>query len=289
MKACKILKNIPDPIRTLRTDLEICGIKPNRLKGQNYLISSRIRDIIADVGKLEATDSVIEIGSGTGVLTWALAARAGDIMAVEREESMARLLKNRFGSLGHVKIVHDDGLRIMKNLAEQPNCRARKVISNLPYSISAPLLKTMAACHTFFPGGVLLLQREVVDRVAAKPGDTERGALSVIVQARFNATRVLKVKPTHFRPVPAVDSAVLVLEPAHHDISVPWSFFVNTVFELFAHRRKTLFNNAKKTVGAVMAESLFTAARIDSEARAQQLSVEQFIHFAGLKYQAGGE
>jgi 16S rRNA (adenine1518-N6/adenine1519-N6)-dimethyltransferase len=286
MNAYKNLKNIPDPVQTLKTDLEICGIKPNRLKGQNYLISSRVRDYIANVAKLEATDSVIEIGPGTGVLTWALAARAGDILAVEREESMARLLQNRFNSLGYVTIIHDDGLQVMKNLAEQPHHQARKIISNLPYSISAPLLKTMAACHMFFPGGVLLLQREVVDRVAAKPGDTERGALSVIVQARFNATRVLNVKSTHFRPVPAVDSAVLVLEPAHHDIPIPWNAFVKTVFEMFAYRRKTLFNNAKKAVGSVMAETLLAAAGIDPEARAQQLSIEQFIRYADLKYQA---
>ncbi len=277
-------KVIQDPIQTLKTDIEICGLKPNRLKGQNFLISERVRDQIVDLAELTQKDSLLEIGAGTGILTWALAARVGQIVAVEREESMAKLLKTRFAGYQNVSVVNDDGLRILKVLAERNEADPVKVVSNLPYAISSPVLMMLATFHKEFPVGVLLLQREVVDRVIAGPGDSDRSALSVIVQTKFKVSRALTVKPNLFRPAPAVESAVLLLKPVPCEVSVPWEFFLDTVFNLFAHRRKTLQNNLKKIMGTQNSTRLLATAGIDLNLRAQQLTGEQVVKVAEVKY-----
>lgn len=284
MNIPSVLKVIPDPIQTLKMDLRLCGIRPNRLKGQNYLISKRIRDQIVDLAKLDEQDSLLEIGSGTGILTWALAARAGEILAVEREESMARLLKTRFVGYPKVSILHDDGLKALKALAAKTEPKPRKIVSNLPYSISSPVLMTLAAFHNLYPRGVLLLQREVVDRVVAKPGDTDRSALSIIVQARFNVSRALTVKSNQFWPVPAVESALLLLESKPYELSVPWEEFVKTVFQLFTHRRKTLQNNLKKIMGPYDSSQLLETVGVGFDVRAQQLTIEQIMKVVEIKY-----
>ncbi len=289
MKLAANLNEIPDPVFSVKTDLEQCAIKPNRLKGQNFLISSRVRDYIANVANLTETDSVIEIGPGTGVLTWALAHKTTNLTLVESERSLAALLKKRFKILDKVNVICGDGLQFLRKLVTEHNHHKWKIVSNLPYSISSPVLMTMADNPEIFEGGVLLLQKEVVDRVTATPMDPERSAISVILQLRYSVRKVLNVKSSQFRPAPGVDSAVLTLNPGGESLSVPWHYLIRTVQEMFVHRRKTLLNNLKKCMSNAMAETVLLASGIEMDKRAQELTLKQFVKLAETKLRAETE
>jgi 16S rRNA (adenine1518-N6/adenine1519-N6)-dimethyltransferase len=283
------ITQIPDPVYCLKSDLRNCAVKPNRLKGQNFLISSRVRDYIANVANLSETESVIEIGPGTGILSWALAAKNRNMTLVESESSLVELLTNRFKMLDYVTVIEGDGLHYLKRLAVADTEQSHKIVSNLPYSLSSPVLMIMAEHPDVFNGAVLLLQKEVVDRVIASPRDTERSALSVIIQLRFVVRKVLNVKSTHFQPVPRVDSAVLTMASNKTETTVPWNYLVKTVHQMFTHRRKTLFNNLKKIMSDAMAQTILLASGIDMDKRAQELTIEQFVNLAETKLRAETE
>ncbi|MCD4653983.1 16S rRNA (adenine(1518)-N(6)/adenine(1519)-N(6))-dimethyltransferase RsmA [bacterium] len=268
-----------DPICSLRSDLQKIGLKPNRLKGQNFLLSPKTRDRIADIANLSDDSAVLEIGPGTGILTWALLKYSSDILAVELEQKMFELLQQRFGNICGFQAVKGDALVLLrKSLIAKP----RKVVSNLPYAISSPVLLTMAADPERFPGGVLLLQKEVVDRVTAKPGDGDRSVLSVLVQHSFEAVRMFNVKASKFYPRPKVDSAVIKLYPRDIKHEVSWEVFVKTLHLCFSSRRKTIFNNLRSRWNSEFVSQLLKIADVESGLRPQDLSGEAFIKIASL-------
>lgn len=267
----------PDPVRTLKADLLACGIRPNRLKGQNYLISERVRDRIADCAELVPEDSVLEIGAGTGILTWALAARSHDVWAVEQDQAAVELLQKRFASYPGVKIIEGDGLMVLRTLAMDDKAPSRKIVSNLPYSISSPVLMAMAEEPRRFPRGVFLMQREVVERAIAPAGSSDRSALSVLLQLRYGTRQAMSVKASFFRPVPRVDSAVLVINRREWTTEVSWHSIRRLVMVLFRHRRKTVFNNLREELGAALASDLLKQSEIEPHIRAQDLTDESFI------------
>lgn len=276
-----------DPVRTLKSDLLECGIRPNRLKGQNYLISQRVRDRIVDCAMLVPDDSVLEIGAGTGILTWALAARSRDVWAVEQEQAAVEFLRRRFEVYPGVRIIDGDGLDVLRSLAVEEGAKSRKIISNLPYSISSPVLMVMADHPHRFPCGVFLLQREVVERVVAPAGSSDRSALSVLIQLRYDTRQALTVKASHFRPVPRVDSAVLVMHRRGWTAEIDWHTIRNLVMVLFRHRRKTVFNNLREELGDDLAARLLQASGINAQTRAQDLPGESFIHLSERMSQHG--
>ncbi|MBN1879833.1 ribosomal RNA small subunit methyltransferase A [bacterium] len=280
---CKSIREVvPDPISTLSEDLLACDIQPNRLKGQNYLISSRIRNRIVDLAELTSNDAVLEIGAGTGILTWALAREAGEVIAVEQERRAAERLGEKFSSWSNLRIVCGDGLELLRRPNREELKRVDKIVSNLPYSISSPVLMSLAEQADKFFRCVLLLQKEVVERVIALPGTPNRCALSVLVQMNYSTRLASSVKATHFRPVPSVNSAVLVMNRRSGELAKQMDLIKQIAFILFRHRRKTVFNNLKMEFGADMASSILTETGIPKESRAQDLDELSFIVLGNL-------
>jgi 16S rRNA (adenine1518-N6/adenine1519-N6)-dimethyltransferase len=203
--------------------------------GQHFLVSESAVQAIVDA--LDGCQGVLEIGPGPGVLTRPVSERAERVVALELDPRFVCLLKE---SAPKADVRQIDALQadLPAILNELPTPRA--IVSNLPYYITAPLLQRVADCRTSIDRAVLMMQKEVAHRVIARPGDGERGSLSVYLQAQFDIRRVAFVPASSFLPPPKVDSTVLRFDP--RDEEVPESVF-RLVRLGFAQPRKTLANN----------------------------------------------
>ena len=244
--------------------------------GQNFLIDPNIVRKIVTVAKVAPYDSVLEVGPGRGILTEALCQAADRVTAIEIDPRLHAYLADRQAEFPNLTLLLDDAMTYP--LEQLPI--GTLVVANLPYYISTPLLFRFLDHHDRFPRLVLMLQDEVADRLAAKPGSDAYGVLSVMAQYRADITKAFRVSPQCFRPRPEVGSAVVVLQMEEERVLRPddESRFGALVKAAFAHRRKTLVNSLKdegyrqESVQAVLA-----ALRLAPAVRAEVLSVDQFV------------
>jgi 16S rRNA (adenine1518-N6/adenine1519-N6)-dimethyltransferase len=204
-------------------------IRLNKRRGQSYLINSQILSHIIDHSHLNDTDTVLEIGAGIGTLTIPLSETAGNVMAVEQDPRIVRVLKERLDDLGisNVEILEVDATRI-----EFPPFN--KVVSNLPYQISSPI--TFKLLHHDFDWGILMYQLEFAQRMVAHPGKSDYSRLSVMMKLCSNVELLFKVPREAFIPQPKVSSAVVKIIPKKNpDVD---EFFLNTCRALFQHKKK---------------------------------------------------
>ncbi|MBN1356828.1 ribosomal RNA small subunit methyltransferase A [bacterium] len=270
-----------DPLLTLSEDLHKLNWHPNKLRGQNFLLSAGIRKAIIDLAELDGSEHVFEVGPGTGIMTFSLAMQAKAVTAVEADPVLSELLKKRFGTDPSVTIIQGDGLIHLRNFPGTRKIRRCKFVANIPFSLSSPLLTGLADLHPLFCRCVVMLQKEVASRVTARPGDRDRGYLSVLVQSRYTARMELQVPGKHFIPRPAVDSSVVVLEPRHPDDNLPDDRVIRLAGILFTHRRKTVLNNLRMQFRDINS-GLLSSAGIDSRSRAQDLDETQLISLARI-------
>ena len=252
----------------------------NKRLGQNFLIDPNIIRKIVAVAELTAEDEVLEIGPGRGILTEALSQAVRRVVAVEIDPQLHRLLEaKQQAAWPNVQLACGDALIYpLEDLSA-----GTVVVANLPYYISTPLLFKLLEHRPRFPRLVLMLQNEVADRLVARPGSSEYGVLSVMVQHAAHVTKLFKVSANCFRPRPDVDSAVVLLRTKTTAPLLPEEedAFAATVRAAFAHRRKTLVNSLRdegynpQAVMAVLADMGTAAA-----ARAETLTLEQFINLA---------
>ncbi|MEJ2317861.1 MAG: 16S rRNA (adenine(1518)-N(6)/adenine(1519)-N(6))-dimethyltransferase RsmA [Gemmatimonadales bacterium] len=186
--------------------------RAKRSLSQNFLVDRNLQKKI--LGELDAVphDVVLEIGAGHGELGGRLAGRVAQVILVEKDDDLARELSDRFSGDPSVRVVHDDALEVDLT-ALIPAGRAYRVLSNLPYAITTPLLFRILDMRPAAERVVVTVQREVAERIVAGPGSKTYGALSVGVQVRGAARVAFRVGRNAFRPVPAVDSAVVVIDP----------------------------------------------------------------------------
>ena len=240
--------------------------------GQNFLVDQgAIAAIIAAIRPAPG-ECLVEIGPGQGALTRPLLAAAGKLHAIEIDRDLAQGLQTEFGvrlDLHAVDVLQFDFATLGDGL---------RVIGNLPYNISTPLLFHLADCTERIRDIHVMLQKEVVERMVAAPGDSNYGRLTVMLQYRFEMEKLLDVPAAAFDPVPKVDSAVIRLMPlrprpcvAHDEV-----FFASLVVAAFSQRRKTLRNSLRKFI----AGPAFDTLGIAPTARAQELSVAQFVALA---------
>lgn len=224
-----------DQPEILRAFLKRHGLRPDKGHGQHFLVSSAVVDAI--VAAASSCRGVLEIGPGPGVLTGPLSEAVERVIAVELDSTMPRLLAE---SAPRAEVFRQDALKadLHAILAELPAPRA--VVSNLPYYITGPLLGRIADARAGLDVAVLMMQREVADRILAKPGMRERGSLSVALQSQFEISRVANVPAGAFLPPPKVDSAVLRLVPRSDGLD---DEALKVVRLGFAQPRKTLVNN----------------------------------------------
>ncbi|ACZ38274.1 16S rRNA (adenine(1518)-N(6)/adenine(1519)-N(6))-dimethyltransferase RsmA [Sphaerobacter thermophilus] len=261
---------------TFRDLLEEIGVRPSKALGQNFLHDTRIVQRIAEVADLGPDDLVVEVGPGLGILTRELARRAGTVIAVELDTRLADHLRESL-ELENVRIVEGDILDL--NLAELAGKRPYHVVANLPYSVAAAVIEhVLESDHR--PGRmVVMVQREVAERIVARP--PEMSVLAVAVQFYAVPRIAFRVGPGAFVPRPRVDSAVLRLDinPNPPLSGAERAAFFTLVRAGFSQRRKRLANalaDALDLPKSVVGERL-TAAGIDPDRRAETLSVEEWL------------
>jgi len=244
--------------------------------GQNFLCSNEaVGRIAAALGSLEGR-TVVEIGPGRGAITGALAAKAARVVAVEFDAELAAALQTQFAP-ERVQVVMQDVLEFDFAAAAGEAGEKLLVAGNLPYYITSPILRTLAASHTAIDTAVLMVQREVGDRVTATPGGRDYGLLSVLVQMHGSVERLFDLPPEAFSPAPQVHSTVFRwrMAPRFAELGVDEKDFLNFVAQTFAQKRKTLANNLRAAgVRPAAAIAAMERAGIEPRARAESLPIE---------------
>lgn len=245
---------------------------PRRRFSQNFLIDEAIIGSIVAAIAPRADDTLVEIGPGRGALTAPLAARVDRLHVIEIDRDLAAALRTRYAD-GRV-VVHEGDALEFDFAALGPQVR---VVGNLPYHISTPILFRLVAFAPVLLDAHVMLQNEVVERMIAPPGDSEYSRLSVMLQYHFDMEKLIDVPPECFYPAPKVDSAVARLQPR----AQPLQAQDETVLEMvvaaaFSQRRKTLRN----TLGRLLTGEDFEALGVDPGARAQTLPVATYVAIA---------
>lgn len=240
---------------------------PRRL-GQHFLADTRYQQRITEALHLTASDTVLEIGAGRGAMTRWLAEQAGRVIAVELDPLLVTDLRRTFSDHPHVEILEGDILRV-----PLPPGRMR-CFGNLPYYITAPILLKLFEHAAQFDEIVVMVQREVGERIVAQPGSRDYAFLSVTAQFYTRPKLLFTIPPGAFKPAPKVESALvrMVVEPRG---AVDPAFF-RMVKAAFAQKRKTLFNNLKPVYGEERARHALERTGIDGRSRAEQLPLDRF-------------
>ena len=244
--------------------------------GQNFLRDTQaVERIVVALGNLEGK-TVIEIGPGRGAITGALAAKAKQVIAVEFDRELAETLRKQFDP-ERVTVVEQDVMDFDFRAAAQQAGDKMGVAGNLPYYITSPILRRLASNHAAFDAAVLMVQREVADRVTASPGSRDYGLLSVLVQMHGPAEPLFTLPPSAFSPPPQVHSTVFRwrFAPRFKELGVEEIGFLRFVGQVFAQKRKTLANNLRAAaVAPALAHDALAKAGIDQKARAESLGIE---------------
>jgi 16S rRNA (adenine1518-N6/adenine1519-N6)-dimethyltransferase len=258
---------------------------PSKRLGQHFLRDQRTIQRIIEALAPKSDETVIEIGPGTGALTSFLVERAGRVIAVEFDKKLVPLLNERFGSFGNFRLVMADALTV-DFCAEIVPARSARLVANLPYNISTAILQKLISQRACFEDMVLMLQREVVERVLAPPGTTDRGFISVLVEAYCETEKLFDVAPGAFRPPPKVWSSVMRLKfrPRIYTEVADESLLWEVVSAGFAQKRKTILNNLRQAPGRLQerlkrnggASIVLCKAEVNVQRRAETLTVDEW-------------
>lgn len=248
--------------------------------GQNFLVDENyVRKIVSSLD-LRDTDTILEIGPGRGAITEHLVESGATVVAVELDRDLIPVLREQFRSTTNFHITEADATSVDFNLlladqiSKTKDQRPKaKLVANLPYYISTPILQHLATQRQMFERLVLMFQKEVVDRITAKPGTSDRGFLTVLAEAAFDVEKLFDVPPNAFRPVPKVTSSVALFRPKENRIEDEEKFR-NLISIAFAQKRKTISNNLK-TAFPDAADAL-AKANIDPTRRAESMSLEEW-------------
>jgi len=250
--------------------------------GQNFLVDGNVLLRIVAAVDINQEDMILEIGPGKGALTELLAKKAKQVLAVELDNRLVEYLEGKFLQTDNVEIIRNDILRTdLPQILSSRSAGRWKVAANLPYNISSQVLFKFIENREYFSELVLMLQKEVGERLVAPPGCKQYGILSVFCQLYFDISRQFLVKPGSFRPIPKVDSMVLkfcVLPTPRVDVGDE-SLFRSVVKSSFGQRRKTLWNCLKGAALDMAEKDLELAFRrsgIDPGRRGETLSLDEF-------------
>jgi 16S rRNA (adenine1518-N6/adenine1519-N6)-dimethyltransferase len=278
--------------------LASAGVEPNKRLGQNFLIDLNLMRLLVDSANIDNNDIVLEVGCGTGSLTQALAERAGKVIAVEMDETLAKIAAGELAGAGNVEVINTDILetksvisRIVRDAIES----ARKklpgkflLVSNLPYSIASPLMMNLISGPLIADAMYVTVQKEVADRMTAVPGDRHYGTLSIHLAATGDVKTEKVLKPTVFWPQPQVNSAMVsFVREAEKAGRIRNMELLGDVVNLFMqHRRKMLKACTRFAAGPLAGINnwleIFEKCGIDPHNRPEQLTPEDFITLSNL-------
>lgn len=243
--------------------------RPRKRFGQHFLTDSHVIVRILDAIRPSEQDHIVEIGPGQGALTDALANRARRLTLVELDRDLVGRLQQRYAQHEHVDIISADALTVDFTAFGD----RLRIVGNLPYNISTPLLFHLRQSAHHVSDMHFMLQKEVVDRIAATPGSKHYGRLSVMLQCCFDTTSLFDVGPDAFNPPPKVNSSIIRLSPlAIVDPATQTQAFADLVLQAFSQRRKTIRNSLRQQLSVAQ----ISAAQVDPGARPETLSVADF-------------
>ena len=287
---------MPQTLSEIRDLLASAGLRPHKKLGQNFLIDGNLMTKIVEAAGLDPHDTVLEIGAGTGSLTEMLLERADHVVAVELDRGLAELLTDRLAGRDNLTLLHEDVLQtksqiapvVLDALRHAAGERPALLVANLPYHIASPILIDLLLCDVPFRCFCFSVQREVADRIAAKPSTKDYGPISILLQLCGTVHRITHLPPQAFWPAPKVESTALRIDI---DLSrFPAKTLLRQFSDLlrlaFSHRRKTLNYNLRQQYEPAEFGPACAAAGIDPGIRAEALSPEQwyelFCRMAGV-------
>ena len=264
------------------------GFKFSKSLGQNFLIDDNVIDKIIDGARVKEGDKVIEVGPGIGTLTREMAKRAEKVVAVEIDKNLIPILKETLADFDNTEVVNEDILKvdINKLVDEKLSGGPVKLIANLPYYITTPIVMKFLEEDIPVTDIVVMVQKEVADRMNAVPSTKDYGALSVAVQYYCDTEIVAKAPRHMFIPQPKVDSTVIGLhirEERKYKADNEQLFF-KTVKVAFGQRRKTLLNSLSSmgVLDKAKIKEVLAEAGIDEKRRGETLSIEEFAHLSNI-------
>jgi len=274
--------DVADP-RALKSVLRRHGVRAATSLGQRFLVDRGVLQTIVEAAELSPADDVLEVGPGPGVLTAQLAERARSVTAVEIDERMVAVLRDTLAGRDNVRVVRADALEV--DLFGVGERRPTRIVANVPYQITTPLVERFIGDERRPPLVVVLVQEEVARRmVATASSGKERGYLSVFVQSFADGKIVRRVPPSAFRPAPKVSSAVVALRTRVRPAFAPLdrTAFLRFVSDAFRHRRKQLRGALGHEAG-VDPERAVAALRdcgIEPRRRAEELTLDEWVALA---------
>lgn len=258
--------------------------------GQNFLIDTHVLDKIIDAANITKEDCVLEIGPGIGTMTQYLAEAAREVIAVEIDDHLIPILKDTLSEYENVSIIHNDILKvdIAKLVEEKNGGKPIKVVANLPYYITTPIIMGLFESHVPIDSITIMVQKEVADRMQSGPGSKDYGALSLAVQYYSDPAIVANVPPNCFMPRPNVGSAVIRL--TRHDTPIvnveSESYLFAVIRASFNQRRKTLVNGLTNGGVATKEEvaSVLEEMNLSPSIRGEALTLSEFATLSNLLY-----
>lgn len=275
------------------------GIRPDKRRGQSFLTDSNTVRKIAQAAKAAPEDIVVEIGAGFGVLTRQIAGQAGRLIAVEIDARLVEILQKELAEFERVEIFQNDILKFDFSYISKQYKSRFKVVGNVPYNISSPVVFHLLAHRSAISEFTLMLQKEVVERLISPPGHKSYGVPSVLLQMHADVERLFDVSATCFYPRPKVESSVI--HGTFRDQPLveltDEAFFRRIVKAAFAQRRKMLFNNLKhaqilENMSGAEIQSALDESGIDGKRRGETLSLKEFALLSNIlksKAQPSGE
>ena len=263
------------------------NIAPQKKYGQNFLIDDFALDKIIENADIESDDLIIEIGPGLGNLTKRLCEKAGQVIAVEIDDNMVKILETEYSYLKNLIILNEDIMKVdlksvINNISGIKNV---KVVANLPYYITTPIIMKLLEDNVGISLIEVMIQKEVAERICATPTGREYGAITVAVNYYSKPQYIVTVPSKSFLPAPDVDSAVVLLDVYDKPkIDVDKELFFKVVKAAFSQKRKTLLNSlGNASINGVNKEMLagfLEELNIDTNIRAERLSLEDFANIS---------
>lgn len=282
--------NMNDILKKIKIITETYNIRPDKSKGQNFLISSEVIDDIIKAAQLKKTDSVLEVGPGLGILTEALLKNARQVISVEIDRKLAEFLKLKFSNESNFRLVEADILSYDPSADFKDS--SYQIVANLPYNLTSIFLRRFLEMDHKPTAMTLMLQKEVAERICAQAGKTS--LLSISVQLYGEPKIYCSVNKNNFWPRPEVDSAILVIDKIKKKLEVDkflgevsQDFFWRVAKIGFSARRKQLHNNLSNgfRISPTDAKKTLTKAKLSDQVRAQDLALSDWLAVAkALKY-----
>ena len=256
--------------------------------GQNFLVDKNILEKIVDAAQITEKDCVLEIGPGIGTMTQYLAERAGNVIAVEIDKNLIPVLQDTLSSYDNVTILNQDILKVDINhiIEKYNNGNPIKVVANLPYYITTPIIMALFESHVALKSITIMIQKEVADRIQAQAGTKDYGALSLAVQYYAKPEVIVKVPAACFMPRPNVDSSVIRLTKYERPpVKAQDEDYLFTVIRAsFNQRRKTLVNGLSNAgsvgVSKEKIAEVLTQMKLPLTVRGETLTLEQFTELS---------